>query len=70
MITQTESTPSDEAYARVYPRRRHRFANCVSSDVDDQSVKLVFSAPLERSEVRRRFAGIYEQAYRIAYRDE
>jgi len=30
-----------------------------------QSAELVFSAPLESSEVRRRFAGIYEQASRI-----
>ncbi|GHB89873.1 hypothetical protein [Cerasicoccus arenae] len=55
--------------ARVHPRRRHRSMSDVAEE-NEKPVDCSFSAPMEKSEVRRRFVGIYEQAYRIAYRSE
>jgi len=64
----TQSLTPVVGLTRVHPRRRRRTVTSDVAEVVDMPV--VFSAPLEDSEVRRRFVDIYEQASRIAFRSE
>ncbi|WP_309386311.1 hypothetical protein [Cerasicoccus frondis] len=66
----TTSLTPPVAQARVHPRRKRPIGATDSAEVAVKPVYNSFHAPLEKSEVRRRFAGIYEQAFRIVYRGE